>query len=293
MFEGFRAERIVTDEAEIAVLVGGSGPPLLLLHGFPETHAMWHAVAPRLARTFSLVVPDLRGYGDSKGPSPDRDHRNYSKRIMAGDMITVMFALGYPRFSVAGHDRGARVAYRLALDRPDLVERLAVLDIVPTFEVWTRMDWRRALSGYHWLLLAQPAPLPERLIARDPDLFISSLLHRWAGNVDALHPEAVAAYVRQFQQPSVVEAACEDYRAGATIDFEHDRTDREAGHRLTRPVLLIWGRQYLRAKADATPMDIWTAWAEDVHEVALTCGHFVAEEQPDACAEALRAFFGG
>ena len=182
MFEGFSEHRIATPGADIFALTGGEGPPLLLLHGYPQNHVMWHRVAPRLAASFSLVIPDLRGYGDSAGPAPDAQHLNYSKRTMAADMIELMTALGHPRFSIAGHDRGGRVAYRLALDHPDRVVRLAVLDILPTFEVWQRMNKDAAMRSYHWLFLAQPAPLPEHLIGLDPDFYLRHLLNRWAGS---------------------------------------------------------------------------------------------------------------
>ena len=182
MFEGFSEHRIATRGAEIFALTGGEGPPLLLLHGYPQNHVMWHRVAPRLAGSFSLVIPDLRGYGDSAGPAPDAQHLNYSKRTMAADMIELMTALGHPRFSIAGHDRGGRVAYRLALDHPERVVRLAALDILPTFEVWQRMNKDAAMRSYHWLFLAQPAPLPEHLIGLDPDFYLRHLLNRWAGS---------------------------------------------------------------------------------------------------------------
>jgi len=290
VFDGFREHRIPTGDAEIFALTGGSGPPLLLLHGFPQNHVMWHLVAPRLVPGFSLVVPDLRGYGDSRGPAPDPSHRHYSKRAMAADMIAVMAALGHDRFFVAGHDRGGRVGYRLALDHPDCVERLAVLDILPTFEVWARMEQRAALNGYHWLFLAQPAPLPERLIGHDPDFYLRHLLDRWAGRPGALDPSAVAEYARHFRMPSVIEAVCEDYRAGATVDLDDDRANRDEGRRLKCPTLVLWGRRYLAARA-TTPLEVWRPWAEDVRDAALDCGHFLAEEEPAACADALRTFF--
>jgi haloacetate dehalogenase len=294
MFDGFHETRIPTGDAEIFALTGGTGPPLLLLHGFPQNHVMWHLVAPRLAARFSVVIPDLRGYGDSRGPGSDPRHRNHSKRVMAGDMIAVMAALGHGRFSVAGHDRGGRVGYRLALDHPEQVVRLAVLDILPTSDVWDRMDSRSAMNSYHWLFLAQPAPLPERLISLDPDFYLRHLLERWAGPTDALEPAAVAEYARHFRKPSVIEAFCEDYRAGATVDADDDRADAGDGRTMTCPVLVLWGRQYLSAKASATsPLDVWRPWADDVRDVALDCGHFLAEEQPDACADALERFFAG
>ena len=227
MFEGFEKHRIAVGDADIFTLTAGAGPPLLLLHGFPQNHAMWHKVAPSLSRHFSLVIADLRGYGESTGPRPDPDHRAYSKRAMAADMVGLMAALGYERFALAGHDRGGRVGYRLALDHPERITRLAALDIVPTFDVWRTMDADQAMRLYHWQFLAQPAPMPERLIGQDPNLYLMHLLDRWTGLKGSLDAEAVAEYARAFRRATVVEAACEDYRAGATIDRELDRADRE------------------------------------------------------------------
>ena len=291
MLDGFERRRVATDGADIHLATGGDGPPLLLLHGYPQNHLIWHAVAPRLAERFTLVMPDLRGYGESTGPAPDAENVLYSKRTMAADMVAVMRALGHDRFGLAGHDRGGRVAYRLTLDHPNRVTRLAALDIVPTFEVWTEMNWKGALGGFHWPFLAQPAPLPERMIGADPDPFIGHLIERWAGDPGKLEPEATAAYLKQFHKPEVIAATCADYRAGATTDMDHDRADREAGKKIGCPVLLVWGRRYLTAKA-GSPLDSWRQWADDVREAPLDCGHFVAEEEPDACAAALIGFFG-
>ncbi len=223
MFDGFAERWVSTRGARIYALVGGSGPPLLLMHGYPQNHVAWHAVAPRLVDHFSLVLPDLRGA--STGPPPDPENANYSKRMMAEDMIEVMGALGHERFFLAGHDRGGRVPYRLALDHPDRVSRLAIVDILPTLDVWEQIDGQNASASYHWLLLAQPAPLPERLIGCDPEFFLQHLLDRWAGRRQALELSTVAEYSRHFRNPSVIAAACEDYRAGATIDLELDRKD--------------------------------------------------------------------
>jgi haloacetate dehalogenase len=291
MFAGFEEYRISTRDAEIFVRTGGVGPPVLLLHGYPQNHVVWHAVAPRLRDRFTLVLPDLRGYGDSQGPPPDAQHVHYSKRAMANDMVELMTALGHERFLLAGHDRGGRVAYRLALDHPERVSRFAAIDILPTLDVWEQMDKDAALHTYHWLFLAQPAPLPERLIGHDPEFYLRHLLDRWAGRREALEPAAVAEYIRHFRKPAVIEAGCEDYRAGATVDLAHDRADRDAGRRLRCPTLVLWGRRYLSGMAQS-PLEVWRAWAEDVREVALDCGHFVAEEQPEACSVALQEFFG-
>ncbi len=291
MFEGFTHRRIDVADAELNVVLGGEGPPLLLLHGYPQTHVMWHKVAPRLGEHFSLVMPDLRGYGDSKGPPPDPEHRNYSKRVMALDMVALMSALGHERFMLAGHDRGGRVAYRLTLDHPERVRKLAAVDIIPTLDVWDGMDMAAARATYHWLVLAQSAPLPERLIGNDPDYYLHHLLGRWAGDRNALDGDAVAEYERCFRKPSVIEASCEDYRAGAGIDLQIDRADREAGSRIGCPTLVLWGRRYLTDAKTSSLLEVWRAWADDVREVALDSGHFIAEEAPQDCASALRDFF--
>ena len=292
MFEGFTERRIAVSEAELFCLTGGAGPPLLLLHGYPQTHVAWHRLAPRLMRQFSLVVPDLRGYGQSRGPRPDPAHQNYSKRAMAKDMAELMTALGHERFLLAGHDRGARVGFRLCLDQPGRVERFAPLDIIPTLDVWEQMDADKALSSYHWQFLAVPAPLPETLIGADPDFYIRHLLDRWVGRPDALHEQAVEAYLRQFHDPAVIAATCEDYRAGASIDRAEDAADRQEGKKITCPVLLLWGSRYLSSKT-GSPIAAWRRWAADVRELPLDCGHFLAEEAPEDCAQALSAFFAG
>jgi haloacetate dehalogenase len=290
VYDGYQTRRISTKDALIYTTVGGSGPPLLLLHGYPQTHVMWHRVAPRLQERFTLVLPDLRGYGESTGPAPDPQHVNYSKRAMASDMVAVMAALGHKRFSVAGHDGGGRVAYRLALDRPECVERLAVLDILPTLDAWEGINDRTAMASFHWLLLAQPPRLPERLIGCDPQFFLRYILERWAGRAELIDPHAAAEYLQNFRKPSVIAAACEDYRASATVDVELDRRDREAGRRITCPTLVLWSKRYLNPPRP--PREVWAGWADDVRDVALECGHFIAEEDPAGCAAALADFFG-
>jgi haloacetate dehalogenase len=290
VLDAFPDRRIAVGEAEIYLRSGGKGPPLLLLHGYPQTHAMWHRVAPRLAQAFTVIMPDLRGYGRSKGPKADPHHHGYSKRAMAEDMVKVMAALGYDRFALAGHDRGGRVGYRLCLDHPDRVERFAVLDIIPTLDVWEEMDADVALNMYHWQFLAAPAPVPERLIGGAPEFYIEHLLERWAGDRKALNPKAVAAYLTQFRRPEVIAATCEDYRAGATVDRELDQLDRDAGKKIRCPLLVIWGRRY-HASVAGSPAEVWRKWADDVTELALDCGHFVAEEAPEACTDAMWAFF--
>lgn len=290
MFEGFRLEMIDTGEATIRVRHGGSGPPLLLLHGNPQTHFMWHKLAPRLAREFTVVAADLRGYGDSSKPPTAPDHAPYSKRAMARDQVVVMQKLGHDRFFLAGHDRGGRCAYRLALDHPERVRKLAVLDILPTAEHFLRADMAFGLGYWHWYFLAQPFDLPERLIGADPDFFF------WARHPGSgpkppgiFDPEAVADYLRCFHNPATVHAICEDYRAGATIDFAHDMEDR-GQRRIACPLLALWGKRG-RLNEWYDVLAVWRDWADDVRGGAIDSGHFLAEEAPDATYEALRAFF--
>ena len=285
MFEGFTLTTIETGETSIRVCHGGSGPPLLLLHGHPQTHAMWHLVAPRLAQDFTVVAPDLRGYGDSGKPPTTPDHAPYAKRAMARDQVAVMHQLGFEQFAVAGHDRGGRCAYRLALDHPERVRRLAVLDIVPTSEAFRRTDMAFALTYWHWFFLAQPADLPERLIQADPEAFYL----RRGGHLFA--PEALAEYRRCFHDPATIHAMCEDYRAGATIDFALDEADRGT-RRIACPVLVLWGRRgQLESAYDV--LAVWRDWADDVRGRALDCGHFLPEEAPDETYAELHRFFAG
>ena len=291
MFEGFTSRRIKTSGAEIALVQGGSGPPLLLLHGYPQTHAIWHKVAPRLAERFTLVIPDLRGYGDSSKPPSDAEHLTYSKRAMALDMVEVMRALGFDRFDVVGHDRGARVTYRLALDHPKCPRRLAVLDIIPTLEQFERMDRFAARRAYHWFFLTQPAPFPETLIGHDPDYFLDNSIQSWSGLDGPFTDEALAAYRKAFRDPEVIRATCEDYRAGITCDCKFDAADRSAGHKIAAPLLALWGAAG-RPNRGVGMLDIWRSWADDVRGEPLDCGHFIPEELPDALTDRLLAFFG-
>ena len=290
MFDGFDTRRVTVDGADLHARIGGEGPPVLLLHGFPQTHLAWHRVAPALAGRFTVVVPDLPGYGASRLAAPTTEA--LAKRTLARQMVALMAALGHQRFALAGHDRGARIGYRLALDHPDRLTRLAPIDILPTLEVWEAMNWQAALNSYHWLLLAQPAPLPENLVGADGPGYVRHLIDRWAGHRDRLDPAAVAAYAESFADPAVVAAACADYRAGATLDVEHDRADRDAGRRIDCPVLLVWATRYLKERG-RRHLDVWRGWAEDVREVPLDCGHFVAEEAAEDCAAALLNFFSG
>jgi haloacetate dehalogenase len=294
LFPGYAAEWIDTRAGRIFARVGGNGPPLLLLHGFSETHVMWHRVAPQLADQFTLIVADLPGYGSSDMPRSDAEHTPYTKRAMALTMIEAMERLGYAHFALAGHDRGGRVSYRLALDHPGVLSRLAVLDILPTYDYWQRMDRRYALKIYHWAFLAQPYPLPETLIGGNPEFY---LRHKMASQTKAkdlsvIDPRALEHYLAAFRDPSRVHAMCEDYRAGAYADFEHDKADRDAGNRIAIPMLALWGDAGI-ARAAATPLDTWKDWATDVIGMPINSGHFLCEEDADGTAKALREFFVG
>jgi haloacetate dehalogenase len=296
MMDDFTTGEIQTGETCIFVRCCGSGPPLLLLHGFPQTHLMWHRVAPLLARNFTTVCADLRGYGRSGCPVSTPDHAPYAKRSMAKDMVIVMEQLGFRGFSVAGHDRGGRVAYRMALDHPGRVERLAVLDILPTETVWERADARFALAFWPWSLLAQPEPLPERILMAAAEAIIDDALGGWGSPSDAFPPEICAAYVRALRDPSHAHAICEEYRAAATIDREHDKADRASGRKIVCPLLVLWSARGALENwyvGESGPIALWRAWGDHVEGRALNAGHFFPEEAPEQTAEALQCFFGG
>jgi haloacetate dehalogenase len=284
MLEGFEARDIDTGEATIHTRVAGDGPPLLLLHGYPQTGAMWHAVAPALAEDRTVVVPDLRGYGASSKPETTEDHEPYSKRAMARDMVAVMAELGFETFDLAGHDRGARVSYRLALDHPGSVTRVAVLDVIPTSEMYARTTRAQALAMWHWFFLPQPYDLPERLLAGDPEGFY------FRGREDAFHPEALAEYQAALRDPAVIHTICEDYRAGATFDRELDEADK-GNRRITCPLLALWGTTGSVARLDV--LSVWREWAVDVRGSAIDSGHHIPEDAPEATVAALREFLSG
>ena len=290
MFDDFEAHDLATERGTIRAMVGGDGPPLLLLHGYPQTHLMWHAAAPILAQQFTVVAADLSGYGESLRPAPTSDHAPHSKRALALDQIQAMASLGYDRFAVAGHDRGGRVAYRMALDHPDRVSALAVLDIVPTADVWARADDKLALVYWHWGFLAQAAPLPERLIAGDPDAYFDyHLLMIGLGTDPELYPdEVMAAYRRQLDDVGAVNAICEDYRAGATIDRELDEADR--GRHIACPVLCLWGARGALPFLYGDVLAVWRPWAPDVSGRGVDASHFLVEDQPQDVAAELATF---
>ncbi|GAB3428713.1 alpha/beta fold hydrolase [Flindersiella endophytica] len=291
-FDDFEPFDLDTPGARIHGRKGGSGPPLLLLHGIPETHLMWHRVAPALAAAgFTVVATDLRGFGDSGKPASTPDHTPYTMRELARDQLHVMRTLGFDRFGVAGHDRGARCAYRMALDHSDAVTRLAVLDIVPTWDAFRLADMDFSLGYWVWSFLAAPEPVPERLIAGAPDVFVSYMLDSWADGGDAFPADVRAAYIEKFRDPATVHAICEEYRAAATLDVEHDAADQAGGRRIDCPVLALWSATGPVAAWYDDPLAIWRGWASDVRGEALRSGHFLPEEAPDETARALLGFF--
>ena len=290
---GFKVVTTPVEDAVIHAEMGGSGPPLLLLHGYPQTHVAWHRVAPLLAKEFTVIAPDLRGYGDSVGPPADPARDLYSKRTMARDQWLLMQSLGFERFAVAGHDRGARVAHRLALDYPQAVAAFMSLTVIPTPEMWARANMRFGLKAWHWFALAQPHDLPERILAADPAYFLDVALKNMAVRPDAVTPQARAEYHRAFIRPEVRRAMIEDYRAAASIDMERDEADRAAGRQLACPLLVIWEASQYHGK-DHTPVDIWrNGWATDVQGLSiLNCGHLLMEEAPDEVSAAMLQFLG-
>ena len=278
----------VAKNINIAICSKGAGPPLLLLHGYPQTGYMWHKIAPRLAEDFTVVVADLRGYGDSDKPTSSEDHAVYSKRAMAADMMAVMTALGHSQFFIAGHDRGGRVAHRLARDYPQAVTKLAVLDIAPTAMMYDTTDMHFATSYYHWFFLIQPAPFPETLIGSDPKFFLESIMQHWGKDRTAITNDAFDEYLRCFSNPDTIHASCEDYRASASIDLEHDAAD--VGLKLDIPLLVLWGATAMVGNK----YDMLCAWQEVATHVtgfAVPGGHYLPEESPDETYQALLDFF--
>jgi haloacetate dehalogenase len=295
LYSGYASRWIDTSFGRIfARLSAGGRPPLLLLHGHPQSNVMWHRVAPALAERFTLIIADLPGYGWSAAPQAEADHAPYTKRAMAAAMVQVMEALGFARFRLAGHDRGGRVGYRLALDHPGRIEQLAVLDIVTTWDMWRRMDARLAARAWHWLLLCLPEPFPETLIGHDPKFFFDSRASAGAKDKTGpiFDPQALAHYHAAYDDPTRIHAMCEDYRAGRTTDFDDDDADRTAGKTIACPVLALWGSSGLPANAGLDPLACWRDWAPDLRGFAIDSGHYLAEENPDATAQALLQFFG-
>jgi haloacetate dehalogenase len=293
LFPGFRRVDIPTvDGVTIAGVMGGEGPPLLLLHGHPQTHAIWHKLAPTLQQHFTVVACDLRGYGDSSKPQGEQDHANYSKRVMAADMLAVMRRLGFERFALMAHDRGARVAHRLMADHPEAVERAVLLDIAPTLAMYEGTSEAFARAYWHWFFLIQPAPLPERLIEADPAAYLRDVMGRRSAGLAPFDPRALAEYARCLALPGSAHGICEDYRAAAGIDLEHDRADRDAGRKLAMPLLALWGKQGVVERC-FDPLAEWRKVATQVEGEALPCGHYIPEEAPDALLGRALPFLRG
>jgi len=291
-FPGFSSRKISLPDGDVFCRVGGSGPPLLLLHGYPQSHVMWHKIAPALSEQFTVILADLPGYGQSDCPPLSADHSAYSKRTMAKTMVQLMADLGHETFYLAGHDRGGRVSYRMALDHPQNVKKLAVLDILPTFDYWAKMDREFALKVYHWAFLAQQAPFPENLISASAISYLEHTLASWTASKDlsAFSEEALAHYRVAFSNPCRVAASCEDYRAGATIDLEHDSEDREKQRKISCPTLVLWGNAGIASSA-STPLDTWQDWANSVIGTGISSGHFLPEEAPKDTLQKMKSFF--
>lgn len=284
MFDGFSHQQINTQATTINLVRGGSGNPILLLHGYPQTHVCWHQVAPSLAKRFTVVCPDLRGFGDSAKPPSDPEHLAYSKRVMAQEQVEVMQRLGFNQFAVVGHDRGARVAHRMALDHAETITKLALLDIIPTNTAFANVDKDMATAAFNWFFSIQPDGLPERLIGAEPTFYLQWILDHWCGTKGALAIEAVAEYQRCFDA-ATIRATCEEFRAAATIDLVHDEADQE--HKISCPLLLLWSATSW-AKFDM--LEVWRSRANDVQGVAFDCGHFLPEEDPERTAAELIRF---
>ncbi|WP_208458688.1 alpha/beta fold hydrolase [Comamonas antarctica] len=293
LMAGLRAQRIAVDEGvELHAWVGGQGPALLLVHGHPQTSAIWHRVVPTLAQHFTLVVADLRGYGDSSKPRGAPDHANYSKRVLARDLLRLMQQLGHARFSVLAHDRGARVAHRLAMDHAGAVERLVLLDIAPTLSMYEQTSEDFARAYWHWFFLIQAAPLPERLIEADPGAYVRDVMGGRSAGLAPFDARALAEYARCLALPGAAHGLCEDYRASAGIDLAHEREDRAEGRRLAMPLLVLWGEQGVVHRC-FQPLQEWQRLADDVRGWPLPCGHYIAEEAPRALLDAALPFLQG
>lgn len=289
MFEQFQRSECEVNGVRINYRKGGSGPPLLLLHGYPQTHVIWHKVADQLAQRFTVVAADLRGYGDSSKPDGGKDHVAYSKREMARDQVELMRALGFERFDLLAHDRGARVSHRLAMDHPQAVRRLILLDIAPTLAMYSQTDETFARAYWHWFFLIRPAPLPETLLEADPELILRTAVATRADHVHPFSEVAFAEYLRCMKLPGTVHAFCEDYRASAGIDLDHDRQDRAAKRMIAAPLLVLWGAKGVIERC-FDPLEEWRAVASDVQGKALPAGHYLPEEVPELLLEEVLAF---
>ena len=292
MIRGFDPLRVTASGVTFTVHTAGHGPAVLLLHGYPQTHLIWRHLAPDWEERFAVVVPDLKGYGDSDAPAPAADSSNYSKRVMAAECVALMRELGHERFAVVGHDRGGRVAYRLALDHPQTVTKLVTLDIIPTGATWAAATRAFAVNTFHWGFLAQGGGLPERLIGGDPDYWLEFCCRKWARD-PAAFADALDEYKRAFRRPEVIAATCADYRAGATLDDEHDRADLAAGRKIACPMLAVWSGTLRGRTRPEDPLETWRQYARDVRGFAAESGHFIPEEAPDAIRAPIADFLAG
>jgi haloacetate dehalogenase len=291
IFPGFENRVVSVGDQTISVHVGGNGRPLLLLHGYPQNHATWLKLAGPLAKNFTCVIADLPGYGGSSIPADSPDHEGFSKRRMASLLVSVMASMGHASLSIMGHDRGARVAYRMALDHPETIRRVVIIEIIPTSDMWEAFNAEMAMKAYHWSFLAQPFPLPEKLIAADPTFYLEWTLRSWVKghHLDAFDSRSLESYRKQIREPARVHAMCEDYRAGASIDSRLDLGDRTRGARITAPVLFVWSKLGFPA-ATGDPLGLWKAWSQNLSGAEVDCGHFMPEENPDALLAAAGPF---
>ena len=288
MFDNFESSKIALEEVDINYVQGGSGAPVLLLHGYPQTHVMWHKIANQLATQFTVVASDLRGYGDSSKPETDETHSPYSKRSTGNDQIQLMQALGFNEFYLVGHDRGGRVGHRMALDHPEVIKKLVVMDIAPTYSMYTTTDMEFATAYYHWFFLIQPFDLPERLIGNDPQYYLEKKFGQWGRDSKAFTKEALGEYFRCFT-PETIHASCEDYRASATIDIQHDQKDLDIGRKIQCPLLCLWGEKGFVGKKYNVIAE-WAKWATDVEGFGIPCGHYLPEEAPEETLAAVLNF---
>ena len=289
MFTGYERHSVRVNDVEINVVKGGSGPPLLLLHGYPQTHVIWHKIAEHLAKYYTVIATDLRGYGDSAKPAGDPDHGTYSKRTMATDQVDVMQLFGFDRFFVVGHDRGGRVAHRMAVDYPDRVSKLVVLDVAPTLAMYEQTSMEFAIRYFHWFFLIRPFPFPETMIAADPEMYLKHAISGPDAGLTPFSADAYAEYLRCIRDPATIHAMCEDYRASASIDLEHDRADITAGKKISCDLLVLWGARNVIEKC-FDPIKEWQLVAHHVQGAALNCGHYIPEEVPQLLLSNLLEF---
>ncbi|SFU24338.1 alpha/beta fold hydrolase [Paraburkholderia aspalathi] len=289
MFTGFTDASIHVDGTQIHAIRGGNGPALLLLHGHPQTHAIWHKVAPTLAQHFTVIAADLRGYGDSGKPQGEPDHSNYSKRRMAADQVSLMRAHGFTQFAVVGHDRGGRIAARMALDHPQAVTKLVTLDVAPTLAMYEQTSFAFARAYWHWFFLVRPAPFPETLIRADPDLYLKQTIGARSAGLTPFTDAAYAEYLRCLSDPAAAHGICEDYRASITIDLDHDRASLAEGQKIECDFLALWGAQGVIEQC-FEPLAEWRQWSAHVSGEALPCGHYIPEEAPELLLERVLPF---